>query len=168
MGSGENVAKRYWLMKSEPDAYSFEDLEREGITPWDGIRNYQARNLMRDEMKVGDGVLFYHSRVQPMAVVGLAKVAAPAHPDPTQFDPKSKYHDPKSDPEDPRWVCVDVAFDKHLPRAVTLKELKSCPELEGLMLLQRGARLSIQPVSAEHWKFILALAKKKPTGKEAR
>lgn len=155
--------RRHWLMKSEPDAYSFADLERDGVTAWDGIRNYQARNLMRDEMQVGDAVLFYHSRIAPMAIVGLGRVAAPAHPDASQFDPASKYYDPKSTREAPRWVCVDVAFERWLPRPLTLQELKSRPELEGMMLLQRGARLSIQPVSAEHFRSILALAKKKVT-----
>jgi predicted RNA-binding protein with PUA-like domain len=157
------MAKRYWLMKSEPDDFSWDDLlaEPDQTTPWTGVRNYQARNLMRDEMRVGDGVLFYHSNVKPPAVVGLARVASEAKPDPTQFDRRSKYHDPKSTPDEPRWVCVDVQADRPLSNPVTRDQMKEEPELEGLMVLRRGARLSVQPVDREHWNVILRLARAK-------
>lgn len=151
---------RYWLMKSEPDVFSIDDLERVGTEPWDGIRNYQARNFMRDDMKVGDKVLFYHSNAKPPGVAGLARVASGAHPDPTQFDPASKYHDPTSDPDDPRWLLVDVEFVGKLPRFVSLDELRSRPELEGMVLLNRS-RLSVQPVDKQHYDFIVKLARKK-------
>ena len=153
------MAKRkYWLVKSEPDVYSIDDLEEDGTTYWDGVRNYQARNLMRDEVGLGDGVLYYHSRVKPMAVVGLAEVCRTAYPDFTQFDPKSKYYDPKASEDNPRWMMVDVKFVAKFERPLTLDELKNDEKLDGLMLLRRGARLSIQPVEARHWKRILKLA----------
>ncbi|MDX1498851.1 MAG: EVE domain-containing protein [Woeseiaceae bacterium] len=147
----------HWLMKSEPDTYGIDDLERDGREMWDGIRNYQARNMMRDEMAVGDDILFYHSSCKEPAVVGIARVASEPYPDPTQFDPESKYHDPKSDPDDPRWCLVDVEFVRKLERPITLAELKAQPDLDGLLLTRRGNRLSIMPVSDEHWDAILAL-----------
>ncbi len=150
---------RYWLMKSEPDVFSIDDLERVGVEPWDGIRNYMARNYMRDDMKVGDKVLFYHSNAKPPGVAGLATIASGAYPDPTQFDPKSKYHDPTSDPDDPRWLLVDVKFAEKLPRFVGLDELRTRPELEGMVLLNKS-RLSVQPVDKKHYDFIVKLAKK--------
>jgi predicted RNA-binding protein with PUA-like domain len=147
----------HWLMKSEPDAYSIDDLERDGRDMWDGIRNYQARNMMRDEMRVGDEVFFYHSNCKEPAIVGIAKVASKPYADPTQFDPESKYYDPKSGESDPRWCLVDVAFVRRLARPITLTELKATPGLDGLVLTRRGNRLSIMPVSDEHWDLILTL-----------
>lgn len=149
---------RTWLMKSEPDVYGFHDLERDGRTPWDGIRNYQARNFMRDEMKVGDRVLFYHSNTQPLGVVGVAEVASEPYPDPTQFDETSHYHDPKSTPDEPRWMLVDVAPGHRLQRQVTLAEMKADPALADLPLVRRGNRLSIMPVGEAEAERILALS----------
>ena len=149
----------YWLFKSEPDVYSIDDLKRDKTTGWDGIRNYQARNFMRDEVKKGDLILFYHSNAKPPGVAGLATVAKEAEPDPTQFDPKDKYFDPKSKPEDPRWIWVTLRFKKAFKELVPLSELRSHPELEGMPLLQKGQRLSIQPVSPEHFDFIVDLSK---------
>ena len=144
-------------MKSEPDVYSIDDLERDGREMWDSIRNYQARNMMRDEMRIGDEVFFYHSNCKEPAVVGIAKVASKPYPDPTQFDTKSKYYDPKSNPDDPRWILVDVEFVRRFDRAVTLKEIKAHPGLDDMILTRRGNRLSIMPVSEEHWNIILGL-----------
>jgi len=153
------MAKRkYWLMKSEPDVYSLDDLEKDGKTCWDGVRNYTARNFMRDEMKIGDGVLYYHSRVQPMAIVGIARVVKESYPDPTQLDKKSYYHDPKATAEKPRWFMVDIAFAGRFKRPLTLTELKEDPQLEGLPLLQKGQRLSVQPVEERHWLHVLKRA----------
>ena len=147
----------YWLMKSEPDAYSIDDLERDGREGWDGIRNYQARNMMRDDMRIGDEVFFYHSNCKEPGVVGLAKVASEPYPDPTQFDPQSNYYDPKSSEDDPRWILGDVEFVRKLDRTITLAEITQHPGLDGMILTRRGNRLSIMPVSEEHWKLILSL-----------
>ena len=147
----------YWLMKSEPDAFSIDDLARVGTEPWSGVRNYQARNFMRDGMQPGDGVLFYHSSCAEPGVVGVAEVASAAYPDPTQFQRKSDYFDPKSTPENPRWMLVDVAFKRKLKRTITLTELKQQPRLDGFALLQRGNRLSVLPVSKAEWTCVLAL-----------
>ena len=147
----------YWLMKSEPNDYSIDDLERDGTEPWDGIRNYQARNLMRDDMQIGDEVLFYHSSCKVPAVVGIAKVASQAYPDPTQFDPKNKHFDPKSPEDNPRWLLVDVAFVRKTKRPITLKELKEHPALKDFRLNMRGNRLSIFPVDKKHWDVVLSL-----------
>ncbi|KAB7770733.1 EVE domain-containing protein [Xanthomonas maliensis] len=151
--------KRYWLMKSEPDTFSIDDLARVGTEPWNGVRNYQARNFMRDGMQVGDGVLFYHSNCKVPGIVGLAKVASAAYPDDTQFDPTSDYHDPRSSREDPRWVLVDVAFERKLARTIALDEIKQHAEAlgEGFALIARGNRLSILPVTAAQWKLLLGL-----------
>lgn len=146
-----------WLMKSEPDAYSIDDLEHDKQEPWDGIRNYQARNMMRDDMRIGDRVFFYHSNCKTPGIVGIASVASEPYPDPTQFDPESGYHDPKSDPDDPRWILVDVKFERHLARTISLSELKEADGLDGFVLLRKGNRLSIMPVSDEHWDRILEL-----------
>lgn len=148
-----------WLMKSEPDVYGYDDLEREGRTAWDGIRNYQARNFMRDSMQVGDLVLFYHSNVPDPGVVGLARVVSTPYPDPTQFDPDSRYHDAASTHDAPRWILVDVAPVRRLERTVTLSEMKSDPTLVDLPLVRRGNRLSIMPVTAEQAAHVLALAR---------
>lgn len=157
------MAKQYWLFKSEPDVFSYDDLlaAPDQTTCWEGVRNYQARNLLRDDMKVGDGVLYYHSNAKPMAIVGTAKIVKAGYPDYHQFDPKEKYFDPKSDPENPRWYMVDVQADKAFTAPLTRDELKAMPELEGLMLLAKGSRLSVQPVSKEHWQYITKLGLKK-------
>jgi predicted RNA-binding protein with PUA-like domain len=151
--------KRYWLMKSEPDTFSIDDLERVRVEPWNGVRNYQARNFMRDGMQVGDGVLFYHSNCAVPGIAGVAKVASRAYPDPTQFDKKSDYYDPKSTPEEPRWVLVDVAFDRKLKRTIALDEIKQHAAAlgEGFALTSRGSRLSVMPVTAAQWKYLLSL-----------
>ncbi len=150
---------RHWLMKSEPDVFSIDDLAKakQQTTGWDGVRNYQARNLLRDEIAVGDGVLFYHSSVEPPAVVGLARVVRAGYPDPTQFDPKSDAYDQDSKRDDPRWFSVDIAFERKLARAVTLPELRAQPALADMVLLRRGSRLSVQPVTPAEWKKIVAL-----------
>lgn len=145
---------QYWLIKSEPEVFSIEDLARQKTTGWDGIRNYQARNFMRDQMQIGDKVLFYHSNTEPPGIVGLAEVTQLGLIDPTQFDPTSKYYDPKSSPENPRWVMVSLAFLERFEQMLSLSELREMPELEGMLLLQRGTRLSIQPVSEAHFKLI--------------
>ncbi len=149
----------YWLLKSESDAFSIDDLKRVKVEPWDGVRNYQARNMMRDDMKKGDLAFFYHSNCNEPGIVGLMQIAREGYPDPTAFDPESKYHDPKSDPDNPRWFMVDVRYQRHLTRTITLQELKAYAEteLEGLPLLRRGNRLSILPVTKAQWEFILAL-----------
>jgi predicted RNA-binding protein with PUA-like domain len=146
-----------WLMKSEPEAYSIDDLERDGREMWDGIRNYQARNMMRDDMRIGDDVFFYHSNCKEPGIVGIAKVASEPYPDPTQFDPESRYFDPKSNADDPRWCLVDVEFVRKLARILTLMELKAQSGLDGLILTRKGSRLSIMPVDKQHWDRILRL-----------
>ena len=150
----------YWLLKSEPDVFSLEDLKNcpNQTEPWDGIRNYQARNLMRDEMKVGDQAFFYHSRQADPAIVGTVRVVREAYPDHTSWDPSSKYFDEKSSPENPRWLMVDVQFESEFSRPVTLKELRSVPELKEMFLLRKGMRLSVQPVTEEEFQLILAIA----------
>lgn len=147
----------YWLMKTEPGTFSWDDLGKSPrkTTTWDGVRNYQARNLLRDEIKKGDLVLFYHSNADPPAVVGTAKVVKEGYPDPTQFDRRSKYHDPKSDPGNPRWFVVDIKRDRAFKRPVTLPELRGLRGLEKMVLLRKGSRLSVQPVSPREWKIIL-------------
>ena len=139
----------YWLMKSEPDVFYFEDLKacKKQTEPWDGIRNYQARNFMRDDMQAGDQVLFYHSNMTPPGVAGVAEIASKPYADPTAFDKKSNYYDPKSDPENPRWVLVDVKFKADLRRHVSLNEIREIPECADMRLIQRGNRLSINPVT---------------------
>lgn len=147
-------------MKSEPDVFSIDDLARVGTEPWSGVRNYQARNFMRDGMRVGDGVLFYHSSCAEPGVVGIATVATAAYPDPTQFERKSDYFDAKSTRETPRWLMVDVAFKRKLKRVLGLAELKQQAALEDFALLQRGNRLSVMPVSRTQWLHVLSLEKK--------
>ena len=153
---------KYWLMKSEPEVFSFEDLKdcKNQTEPWDGIRNYQARNFMRDQMKVGDQVLFYHSNAKPSGVAGIAEIASEPYPDPTAFDKKSKYFDEKSDPGNPRWVLVDVKFREDLARMVSLDEIKLIPECAEMRLIQRGNRLSILPVEREEFLAIRKAGKK--------
>lgn len=152
----------WWLMKSEPDAYSIDDLERDGRTGWDGVRNYQVRNMLRDEMRPGDQAFFYHSSCAVPAVVGIMEIAGPARPDPSQFDPRSKYYDRESSRDDPRWWLVDVAFKKKLPRPVTLAEIREDPAFADFTLTRRGNRLSVFPVSDAHRRRLLELAKRKP------
>jgi predicted RNA-binding protein with PUA-like domain len=147
----------YWLMKTEPDEFSIDDLAKKKVEPWTGVRNYQARNFMRDGMQVGDGVLFYHSSCAEPGVAGIAEVATAAHPDPTQFDRKSDYYDAASRREEPRWFLVEVKFKRKLKRVIPLTELKSRPELEGFALTSRGNRLSVLPVTKAQWDFILGL-----------
>ncbi|TAM73535.1 EVE domain-containing protein [bacterium] len=151
--------ERHYLFKSEPSAYSIDDLEREGRTEWSGVRNYQARNTMK-AMRMGDLGFFYHSDATPPGIVGICRVVAEVHPDSTQFDPRTPYFDAASTPEHPRWECVDVEFVERLPRMVTLAELKAQRTLEQMAVVQRGSRLSVQPVTAAAWRTILALARK--------
>jgi predicted RNA-binding protein with PUA-like domain len=150
---------RYWLMKSEPEAFSIDDLQNrpQQTEHWDGVRNYQARNMMRDEMKIGDQVFFYHSNCEEPGIVGIAQVVRESYPDFTAFDPDNKHFDPKSLPDKPTWYMVDVQFIKKLSRTISLRELKLQTELSELALLRRGNRLSIMPVSAQQWQFILGL-----------
>ncbi|SER10181.1 Predicted RNA-binding protein, contains PUA-like domain [Solimonas aquatica] len=152
----------YWLMKSEPDCFSIDDLAtRPNKTEkWDGVRNYQVRNMFRDQFKKGDQAFFYHSSCEVPGVVGLMKVVSNAYPDPTQFDPKADHYDPKSTPENPRWLLVDVQFQRKLKNPVTLAQLREheSGKLKGLLVLAPGSRLSVTPVKPEHWDFILSLA----------
>ena len=145
------MAKQYWLMKSEPDEFGIDDLKKVDIEPWSGVRNYQARNFMRDSMKVGDEILFYHSSTRPPGIAGLAVVASTPYPDPSQFNSRSDYYDPKSLKEDPRWVLVDVKFKETFPMLVTLESMKTEPILAQMKVLQKGSRLSITPVTKEEF-----------------
>ncbi|MFA0812297.1 EVE domain-containing protein [Microbulbifer epialgicus] len=151
----------YWLFKSEPDEYSLQDLAAEatGCGRWDGIRNYQARNFLRDQVSLGDEVLFYHSACKVPAVVGTAKVVRAAYPDPAQFDPENKYFDPKAIPDEPRWYCVDVTWCSEFARPVPLAEIKKTPELKNMVLVKQG-RLSIQPVTDSEWETIVRLGER--------
>jgi predicted RNA-binding protein with PUA-like domain len=152
---------RYWLMKSEPTAFSVEDLERakKHTTSWDGVRNYQARNMLRDDMKKGDQVFLYYSSTDVPGIVAIMKVVKEGYPDPTAFDRKHHHYDPDSDPAEPRWFMVDVQLERRLARVITLDELRkhAAKELKNMVLLRRGNRLSITPVEPAEWKFILSL-----------
>ncbi|MBX3439810.1 MAG: EVE domain-containing protein [Planctomycetaceae bacterium] len=150
----------YWLLKSEPDSYSIDDLRAapHQTTLWDGVRNYQARNFLRDTMRIGDRAFYYHSGADPLAIVGTVEIVSAAYPDPTAFDKRDHHYDPKSDPENPTWFVVDVKLRQKFPHPVTREVLKSTKSLEGMMLLQRGSRLSVQPVTPQEWKTVLALA----------
>jgi predicted RNA-binding protein with PUA-like domain len=154
--------RRHWLVKSEPSTFSFDDLlaSPKRTTGWDGVRNYQARNHMRDGMKRGDLVFFYHSSTEPTAIVGVAEVAREAYPDPTALDPKHAHFDPKSRADDPSWMMVDLRAVEPLAHPVTLAELKGTKGLERMVLLQKGSRLSVQPVSPEEWDIVYALGMK--------
>lgn len=156
------MAKQYWLFKSDPATYGLAELKRERnrTTMWDGVRNYQARNLLRDEIRKGDGVLFYHSQEKPPAVVATATVVRAGYPDPTQFDRREKGYDPKSPEDDPRWFAVDIQLDRELSRPVGLPELRETPGLEEMVLLRKGSRLSVQPVTAAQWKIVCDLTRK--------
>jgi predicted RNA-binding protein with PUA-like domain len=150
--------RRYWLFKSEPECYSIDDLKRDKRTFWAGVRNYQARNLLRDEVQVGDGVFFYHSSTDPMAIVGTMEVVRAGYPDHTAFDPKDDHFDPKSKKDEPTWFMVDVAFKEKFTKPVTRDVLKAQKDLSKMVLLQQGSRLSIQPVTAEQWGIVRQLA----------
>ncbi len=152
---------QYWLMKSEPNVFSLQDLREcpNQTEPWDGVRNYQARNFMKDQMRVGDRVLFYHSNINP-GVAGTATIASEPYPDATSWDPESKYFDPKSTPENPRWFLVDVRFEAEFSRPVPLAELREAPGLEDMLLLRKGQRLSIQPVTEAEFHIIEALGQR--------
>ncbi len=149
----------YWLFKSEPDTFGIDDLaaQPDQVDHWDGVRNYQARNMMRDEMKVGDRGFFYHSNTKEPGIVGIVEIVRAGYPDHTAFDPEDPHYDPKSDPAYPRWYMVDVRLERELNRVITLTELKTHPELEDMPLVRKGNRLSIMPVTEEQWNFILSL-----------
>jgi predicted RNA-binding protein with PUA-like domain len=150
-------APRYWLMKSEPATYGFDDLVRDGRTAWDGVRNFQARNLLRDAVQKGDRVLFYHSNAEPPGVAGVAEVVRAAYPDPTQFDASDPHHDPASEPGEPRWMAVDLKPVERLLRFVGLPELRANPRLAALGVLRKGNRLSVQPVSEAEFREVLRM-----------
>lgn len=150
--------KRYWLMKSEPDVYSMDDLVRDGKTFWDGVRNYQARNFLRDAMKSGDRVFFYHSNAEPSGIAGIAEIVRTGLPDRSAWDPKSPYFDPDSRENDPRWFGVEIRPVKKFRELIALEKLKSIKSLDGMLLLRKGQRLSVQPVEESHWKIILELS----------
>jgi predicted RNA-binding protein with PUA-like domain len=152
---------KYWLMKSEPSVYSIDDLEKDKIAYWDGVRNYQARNFMRDEMKVGDKVLFYHSNAKPSGVAGICEVVKEGYPDFTAFDPEDIHYDPKSKRDEPTWFMVDVKFVEKFPQLVTLAEIKANPKLSNMKLVQRGNRLSVMPISKKEFDEIVRMSKKK-------
>ena len=153
---------KYWLMKSEPSSFSIDDLKAQKSTLWDGVRNYQARNFMMNEMTAGDQILFYHSSADPTAAVGIAEVSAPAEPDLTALDSKSKYFDPKATPGNPIWYCVRIKFKSKFRRPVSLEEIKNHKVLQKMDLLRRGNRLSVQPVSQKEFEIISALGESKP------
>ena len=157
----------YWLMKSEPDCFSIDDLAKrpKQIAPWDGVRNYQVRNMFRDQMKAGDLAFFYHSSCDEPGIYGVMEIVSNAYPDPTQFDPKADHYDAGSKPEEPRWLLVDVKFQKKLKRPILLAELRSHEKkFTGLRILEKGSRLSVTPISAAHWGAILKLEAAKKTG----
>lgn len=154
------MAKKYWLMKCEPEAYSIDDLARDGKTSWEGVRNFQARNFMRDEMKAGDGVLFYASNTDPSGVTGIAEIVKEGYVDPFAFQKKHKYFDPKSNPEKPTWYLVDVGFVAKFEEVIPLSTLKETPGLEKMMVTQKGSRLSVQPVTRSEFDIVVKLGKK--------
>ena len=147
--------RNYWLIKSEPTTYSIDNLKQDKVTAWDGVRNYQARNLMRDDMKINDAILFYHSITSPVGVAGMGEVASAPYPDPTQFDEKSKYFDPKATTGKARWFLVDVKFKEKFANVVTLEELKTLKTFDDMMVTQKGSRLSVQPVDKRHFDAIV-------------
>ncbi len=153
------MPKRHWLFKSEPGAYSYDDLVRDVVAEWDGVRNYQARNLLRDEIKEGDGVLFYHSSAKPNAVIGTATVVRSGYPDHTAWDPRSAHPDPKSTPAGPVWYMVDIEAAERFDRQVSMDEMRGNPALAGMMLLKRGMRLSIQPVTQQEFEAVRAMGR---------
>lgn len=154
------LAMRYWLMKSEPDTYGIDDLEKAGKPAmWEGCRNYTVRNFFRDEMSDGDLAFFYHSNANPSGIVGTMRIVGNAYPDPTQFDPSSDYYDPKSPRDNPRWLLRDVSFIEKFPRILSLAELKTIPGLEQMLVVRKGQRLSVMPVSESEWKIVNEVAK---------
>lgn len=160
----KSPARRYWLFKSEPSAFSIDDLAQatDQTAPWDGVRNYQARNLLRDDVQLGDQVLFYHSSEPPLGVFGTMTVVKTAHPDVTQFDPESKYYDPKSPQDNPRWVVVSVKFLEKFAKPVLREDLEADEVTAAMLVMKRGMRLSIQPVTAKEWAAVHRLAGRKP------
>ncbi len=158
----KSSGRRYWLFKSEAGCYSIDSLQRDKQTFWDGVRNFQARNMLRDDVQVGDGVLFYHSNTDPLAIVGTAIVVRPGYPDHTAFDPREQHFDPKSDESKPTWFMVDIRFAQKFPSPVTRDALKTDKTTAGMMVMQRGSRLSIQPVTPEEWSAVHKLAGLKP------
>ena len=156
----KKTAKRFWLMKCEPSAYSIDDLERDGRTGWEGVRNFQARNFLRDDMKSGDGVLFYASNADPSGVTGLAEVCRSGYPDPFAFQKGHRYFDPKSDPGNPTWFSVEICFMEKFQRTVSLDELKGAPGLESMEVTRKGSRLSIQPVTPAEFRIVSRLGRK--------
>ncbi len=153
--------KRYWLMKCEPSAYTIAALQEDQTTSWEGVRNFQARNFLRDEMRKGDPVIFYASNAAPSGVTGLAEVSRGGYPDPTAFDPEQDYFDEKSNPENPTWYVVDLQFVEQFPRVVSLEELKSTKGLEKMMVTQKGSRLSVQTVTKKEYEIVVKLGRKK-------
>ena len=153
------MPRRYWLMKSDPETYGLRQLKREPkrTTCWDGVRNYQARNFLRDQIKKGDGVLFYHSRSDPPAVVATARVVRDGYPDPSQFDERSRYYDAKSTQDNPRWFAVDIRLERELKRPAELPDIRKAPGLRKMVLIRPGSRLSVQPVTPQEWKIILKM-----------
>ncbi len=149
----------YWLMKCEPEAYSIDDLQREKRCFWEGVRNYQARNFMRDDMRVGDMAFFYHSNAKPSGVAGLMRVVKVGYPDHTAWDPSNSYFDPKTSEDKPTWSMVDVEFVEKFPRIFSIKEMKAVPQLQEMAMLQKGSRLSITPLEEKHFKLLLKLCK---------
>ena len=149
----------YWLMKSEPDVFGIDDLERVGVEPWEGVRNYQARNMMRDDMKKGDLAFFYHSNTKVPGIVGVLRIHREGYPDAAAFDPEHTYYDPKSDPDKPRWYRVDVAFKDRFDEVIPLSWLKEQPELADCPLVRKGNRLSIMPITDQQWHFIMKQAR---------
>jgi predicted RNA-binding protein with PUA-like domain len=156
-GSPKTRARRYWLFKSEPEVYGWDRFVHDGRTHWHGVRNFQARNLLRDEIRIGDGVLFYHSNADPTAVVGVARVVKDGYPDASALDPKSPYHDADARADAPRWYMVDIEPVAPMRSPLTRDRLAAVPALAGMMLLRRGARLSVQPVTAPEWRAVLRL-----------
>jgi len=146
--------KRYWLMKSEPDVFSLDQLKKDRTTLWDGVRNYQARNFMMKDMKKGDVVVFYHSNTKPPGIAGLATVSKEAQPDPSQFEKKGEYFDPKATKEEPRWFCVEVKYKKTFKNYISLDQIKTAKGLEDMLVIRRGQRLSIQPVTEKEFKIL--------------
>ncbi len=158
-GTSGLIMVAYWLMKSEPHVYPYEQLVADGSTHWDGVRNYQARNMMRDDMKEGDLVLFYHSNFKPPHVAGIARVCKEGYPDFTAQDPNSKYFDSKATPDNPRWMMVDIEPVMQLEQIIPLEDIRNNPECEGMLLIRKGQRLSVQPVEEEHFLAVLRMAK---------
>jgi predicted RNA-binding protein with PUA-like domain len=150
---------RYWLMKSEPSTFSIDDLRTKNIEPWDGVRNYQARNMLRDDMRVGDQAFFYHSNCAVPGIVGSMRIVKTGYPDSTAFDPNSKYYDPSSSPAKPRWYRVDVQFKQKFSKVISLEQIKQHPLLQQMLVARKGNRLSVTPVTAEEWEIVLTLAK---------